>query len=191
MWLSLVRTLARNVKYRELPDLIGQKITVHAFDSLLDDIQNGLNISESASLIVKDYLLLRGAIAKYGIVDLRYHVSPDALKISSSGVRVLRDLALAPPSEQLEDEFDSGENFADALALTYLEDIVEETTTNSSYLLLFLRTKLPRLDAKESLKRYFQYMKSFPNDFFPREFIVEDAALSNTRMAWISKHFYW
>jgi hypothetical protein len=191
--LSLIKQLARNLRYKGLPDLIGQIITIHSFETVYADIYNTLNLPVGITHIEKDRKYIKGALAKYGFIDLRFTVPVDELVAALNGLSVLTHLSLVYTKEQLiqfDAVLDPNEDFIDGMELEFLTDIVEDIANNSAYLLLFLKADIPELSPQENVKRFFQYMKSFPDDFFPKQFIVQDAALSNTKMAWISKHFY-
>jgi hypothetical protein len=187
--LSLVKTIAKNIKYQELSELIGKTVTINSIDTLPDDIRRDLGLFANTRWLTKDEKFLRGAIAKYGLIDLDYLYYGELPPTAESGIKLIRRFHLV--QENSENENDEFSRELTGLGQSFLEDMGEELNSNQVYFKAFLRTEHPK--GLEGLQTFFSFKQgqAFPDDYFPREFVVEDAALSNTSHIWMFRHFYW
>src|SRR5690242_18169872 len=100
---SLLKKVARELQYRPLPEFIGRAVTIHSLETIEADSRYALGElwPKECALIEKSVSLL--AIAKYGILDLRFWVSIDRLAIDSqSGIPLLKELAFVVSPEREE-----------------------------------------------------------------------------------------
>lgn len=190
--LSLVKQLARTIKYRPLPELIGQKITIHGLDSIASDVQHSLwpSLVDDCHWYITQESFLRGQIAKYGLLDLTFHAPNNILENDyQNGISLLKDLRLVSHTKEIKDESEEDKQITKALfdSSNEFKQMLKDIAENKNFLLLFLQTEPFR-----TTKERFKYtINSLPEGYFPREFIIEDAALTNLRIAWLWKHFYW
>ena len=80
-------------------------------------------------------------------------------------------------------EYSADQKFFDSYTSEFLAKSVSD---KYEFLLLFLETESPlraQLQAESPTP-------SFPVDYFPREFTVVDACLTNARFIWMERHFY-
>ncbi|MEO1162436.1 MAG: hypothetical protein AAFV98_01510 [Chloroflexota bacterium] len=150
-----------------------------------------LNLKGTWNINEPEQANFRGMIAKYGILDIAYQMPPAHLPNIMRGSSAMKALYLQP-SVVTHDEYREAEDIKFDLewASAKFEMLNEQIRKGKWYLLLFLRTDYPDAMGMERAKYFFQYMKAFPEDYFPRKFVIEDAAISNTKSAWSNKHFY-
>jgi hypothetical protein len=186
--LSLIKTIARNIKYQELPELIGKTVTINSIATIPSDIQRDLGLSTKAEWVKKEEKFLRRAMAKQGLIDIDYRLNGVTLSGAESGIELVRRFHLV---QRIQESDDPLEQDLVKVAIGFLEDIAEELTATQVYFKAFLETKHPI--GEEAIKTFFNYQQGevFPDDYFPRQFVVKDAALSNTSHIWMFKHFYW
>jgi hypothetical protein len=177
MTVSLVKKVARNIRYHALPDWIDKQVVVNGLGSVEQDVQQGLNdvLLEQATLVEFDLRRRQLALSKYGILDLEFLIEFEWVWNSEiAGVPLLRQLHLDSPLA--EDE--RGRE----VQRDILEEISNQISQNNVYILLFLTT--------ERMLDWKKHLLSLPDDYFPRTFLVEDACVTNTNWAWFNKHFY-
>ena len=182
--ISLVKAIARQIKYFELVELIGQSVIINGVDSIYDDVHKGLSLTHSAIPHMREQKVLKGGIAKYGLIDIDFTVEGVEIDNGIQGFDAIRKLSLYQEYSNTDDDF-----FLEA-GIGFLEDLVEELKLDQTFYMLFLRTEYPQPSAKERIRQYFKSTDALSDDYFPREFVVKDAALCNTKLAWMMKHFY-
>jgi hypothetical protein len=176
---AIVRKLARSLIYSVLDELLLQKVVVHSAETAPEDILAGLagRIPPGTLFIGPELRHRSGTIAKYGLLDLRYQVEiPVSRPQAVHGLTALRELGFLEKASEDEAEDD----------LLFLKDMLEETGTGHLFLKVFLETEYDIEKAKR-LRRLYEGM---PSSFWPREFIVGDACITNAASVWINKHFY-
>ncbi len=180
--LSLVKTIARQIKYCELTNLIGQSITIHDVNSVFDDVKRDLQLPDDAMPVTRDEKYTRIGIAKYGLIDIDFTVQGTEILNAVEGFEAIRTLHLYQENPNLAKD----DLFLEA-GVGFLEEMVEDIEAGIVYLLLYLKTNHPE-DINERKIQFKNW--SIPDNYFPRKFVVKDAALCNTRFAWLTKHFY-
>jgi hypothetical protein len=186
--LSLIKSIAKNIKYQELPELIGKIVTINSIATIPTDIQRDLSLSANTRWVTKEEKFLRRAMAKQGLIDIDYRLHAEAISSPETGMELVRRFHLVQNIQDSEDELELD---LTRVAISFLEDIAEELAAKQVYCKAFLETEHPM--GEEAIKTFFQYKQgdAFPDDYFPRQFVVKDAALSNTSHIWMFKHFYW
>jgi|GEM_PF-6716085 len=181
--ISLVKAIARQIKYQQLDDLIGREVIINSVDSIFDDVKHELQLPTNAVPVTRDEKYSRIAIAKYGLIDIDYTVQNIAIMKALTDFDAIRTLSLyQEPSGNYSDD-----DLFMEISLGYLEDMVQDLDSGMIYMMLYLETEHPD-DIAERKKQFEKF--SIPDNYFPRKFVVEDAALCNTRLAWMMKHFY-
>ncbi len=175
-----IKQIARQVKYRELTNYIGQAIVINGIDTIEVDLKQQLKsvlINESI-IQPKEQKYFERALAKYGLIDVGFEV-PNAVLDDNyrNGISLLRDVNFFPkiPSP---DEFES---YNDAISVyePFLQDMIDELSLSKTFLLLFLKVPV-----KVSPKLH------LVPDLLPANFVIRDACLTNISSIWINKHFY-
>lgn len=117
-----------------------------------------------------------GAVAKYGILDLRFTAPADMLAGDVlTGVPLLRELGFLPGGE-------AGPQTRVCDNPTCLEMLNEDLDEGQTWLLLFLEGGRPDRDGRAPLL--------VPEGYLPRPFKVIDASVTNASGVWLRKHFY-
>lgn len=193
---SLLRAVIRTLRYETLSGAIGRDMTLTSTDSAPQEIVEALAavIPEGLTYFGPDAESRTAAVGKYGLLDLSYTVDVEQLEWESRGGRGLleerryvlnaTDLQELDAERTAEDEEFDREFYVDSL-----ERVVEDARKNKNFVKLFLRSSEAegRLERKRSLR----FVKEgLPSDWWPLEFQVTDACVTNADSAWFFKHFY-
>jgi hypothetical protein len=177
-----VKTLARTLKYRELPELIGKTVKIHAPTTVEADVLAAIGdkLPEAIRLISPQEKYLERAMARHSILDLTF-TGQDALLESQyeSGIPLLKKFHFIGDPERAKELADELE-LDDPLCLGELNDDIERKET---VIRLFLEA--------ESIKGIGRHLiGELPPDYLPRDFTVTDACATNAGFVWFHKHFY-
>lgn len=178
--ITYAKKILRGLRYCSLPKLIDRKIEICSIETIESDIFAilGGDLPADSHLILKEEKYFEGAIAKYGIIDAEFSISNRHLAncpiIDSDTFREL-GFVLSPEDKEYVTENPLPNGDEDVGLLDFLADDVEK---NEAIIKLFLRCDKPKLSLK------------LPKDFFPREFTVQDACMTNSGYVWFNKHFY-
>jgi hypothetical protein len=182
---DLVRNVARGLRCRPLQRLIVRAVMVRDLAAVEDAVRSALgpDLPEGCRLLGPEPHYREGAVAKYGVLDLRFSAGEGLFgEDARTGVPLLRELGFLPgggegPSHRVCD---------DPLCLETLRDDISEGRT---FLLMFLEGGRPgeggRVagpDGKASLR--------VPEGYLPHPFLVADACVTNASGVWLWKHFY-
>jgi hypothetical protein len=175
---ELVRRVARGLRYRPLGQLVGRTVLVRDLDAIEEAVRVGLGdeFPVACRLDGPELVYRHGAVAKYGILDLRFSVLTDLLVGAASGVPLLRELGFLPgESEQPLPVCDDP---------VCLEMLAEEVAAGHVFVNLFLEGGRPEAapGGSERLR--------VPEGYLPRSFRVVDACVTNAASVWLWKHFY-
>ena len=180
----------RRIKYRRLPALIGQKITIPALAQVEEPILKAISSAVAGAFRLNNSVDdLTQIMGKYGFLDVTFASHEQLLTPADKINRdVIRELGYSPRPEDPKTDWLSERGCLEML----LEDMVEQGTL----LRLFLNSKW----SENSLERYAQHLKARKSsgqtiaektiEWFPVTFTVEDACLSNSDAVWLVKHFY-
>ena len=181
---ALLNSIAQQLRFKELSSLIGHHVLIRTIDSIQSDLRDALNdtVISGSEMVSPDRRFLEVAMAKYGILDLTL-TSPTALLDSDyeSGLSVLRKLGfLQERGEAKSPTFLDPISEEDPTCLTELHEDLQE---DREVVRLFLRSdkiagKGPHLVGR------------LPVDYLPRDFMVQDACVTNAGFVWFHKHFY-
>jgi hypothetical protein len=175
--LTLVKRLAKDLRYRPLPELIGQSVVIQNVDSIEADLRQAL-----APLIPAEAIFewpqrphMERTLAKYGVLDVTFRVPSTLLQADDEhGVSLLKKLGFLPEQSIL-----------DQLPLTFendptcLSELHDDLVPDHAFIRLWLESQ----DARPKLVE-------LPADYLPRPFTVRDACVSNATLVWFHKHFY-
>lgn len=76
---TLLKKVARGIRYRTLNNLIGRKITIRSYKTIVIDIRSAIG-NLLPDILLPSFSLSMAAIAKYGIIDLSVKVPDMILK---------------------------------------------------------------------------------------------------------------
>jgi hypothetical protein len=176
--IGALKRLARDFRYRPLPSLEGSKLSVASFDAVEGGLralleENGLRPT------VFDGNNFGASVAKYDLIDVRFGTSPAALEHADTriGLAALRELQFLESPQ-------GGEDVGSCL-----EILVKEVTDGFCQIKLFLEAETPRNSRNPVVRR--QMIKlQLPENYFPRNFILCDACVTNANSIWLEKHLW-
>lgn len=129
-----------------------------------------------------------GTWAKYSFLDLQFDVDPAIPHPEGNAVdqQWIVDLF----AEMADDE--SGlEVLADPSFQYYVNQLKEAVAANRWYVLLFIEDTKGGPHTHDSIRERMKLCETMEiESYFPIQFKVTDAALTNTKLAWLGKHFY-
>ncbi|MBX3085907.1 MAG: hypothetical protein KF716_30000 [Anaerolineae bacterium] len=174
---QVIDFVASKVRYKTLSPFIGLQIPVFAVATLERDIRNAVDslLPVDAVWDSREVRFVTGAMAKYGLIDAQFTVSPSMLQHDYQQGKLLLQALHFDIAELLDPAVDIEES----LTYSALEMMYEELSSSKAWLKLFLRAEAHG-DAKLSL----------PVDYLPRTFVIEDACIANSTYLWVFKHFY-
>ena len=180
--ISLIKQVARGIRYSRLSELIGQAVSVSSLESAEKTVETLVNQNVPGDYVTEpvEKRFLNGAIAKYGILDQTLialsNVPDPGYEV---GIRVLKQLNLLPKSS------------ADEIAMEMWRDVLlgmlQDIESGKTFIRVFSKTDVTDYSLRERLTFT---IDGLPTNFFPRTFIIEDACISNAKDVWLSKHFY-
>jgi hypothetical protein len=183
---GLVRRVARGLRYRPLSHLLGRVVAVSDLDRIEDAIRLslGTDLPDGCRLAGPEPRFREGAVAKYGILDLRFTAPGDILAGDVlTGVPLLRELGYLP-EEQV------GPQHRDCDDPTWcLEMLQEDLDEGQTWLRLFLEGGRPGEGAWIKGPGGHVSLR-VPEGYLPRAFRVTDACVTNANGVWLWKHFY-
>ena len=177
---SLVRRVARRIRYRTFDDLIDKTLSLSSIDSVEADIQSFIKrYCPAAEYSVQSDNQLFEAFVKYGILDIEFRVEDFLLAAEfRTGIPLLKALGYLPQPDQITDEdkeFNRG----------FLEEMDEDIDKDDTLLKVFLVD--PEFQESSGWEQRIQDLTRIP---FPIEFRVLDACVTNSGGVWLNKHFY-
>lgn len=194
---QLLKQVARNIKYLSLSNLIGHEVKIRSFETIITDMFEG-----SKNLLPEKYTHISTihplVIAKYGILDLEFQVSPTYLTDDyQSGTSLLKELGFIKSTKQHQQAQEITKTSDDPLTNDpfCLTELAEELEKKQVLLKLFLEggsvIENYNLDqmSPEVYREFFDNL-SLPSDYFPRKFLITDACFTNAGFTWFHKHFY-
>lgn len=212
---SILRRIANNFTYLEIGEAIGRRVSVTGIETAPSDVLKVLSdLPFSVINALSDDVAQRNrTYAKYRIFDLTYLIGKNSighhnwrLKLEKGGAAI-RAAGLVYShvvgDENRDDQDDEGDkelwDELNEVGVDYLRDLAADVAHNKQehlYLKLFLKA-IPNDKPKNCIEIVRERPRTlieglgFPPGYWPRDFTIADACLTNTNMAWISKHFYW
>lgn len=180
--LGAVRALARELRYRSLPSLVGRRVRIDSVAAIDRAMRAALPEVPASSALANEGIQMGLTLAKYGILDLQF--VGGAIDAPAVGFRELRELGLL----QL-DEAERGEEAlwsSDAKALTRWLD---ECRSGPPLTKVFLAGPRPR-DVAPSWFQRLGWRGRRVDEYLPQELEIIDACETNGSFVWLVKHFY-
>lgn len=199
---TALRHVTRELRYRDVPDLIGTEIQLTSLDSVPSELQSSLRLLLPHPLDFRSPELpqTKISLAKYGILDVTFAVQDVAWDARDEvDQSLLSALGFVQSDETDESEPDPFESDGP----TSLETLQADIQPEQVFLRLFLNEQPPR-----DLKEYFTQLVSngkasllrrsggaealdpLLEGFFPKLFMITDACYTNAERVWFHKHFY-
>jgi hypothetical protein len=182
---ELVRGVARGLRYRPLEHLIGRLIEVADLAEVEHAVRLALgpDLPEGCRLVGPELRSREGAVAKYGILDLRFSAPAELLSGEArTGVPLLRELGFLPGGEV-------GPQHRVCDDPTCLELLQDDIAAGQVYLRLFLAGGRPGEEARLAGPDGQVHLR-IPQGYLPRPFRVTDACVTNASAVWLWRHFY-
>jgi hypothetical protein len=181
----IIRQVARRLRYRTLGPLIGQNIILQSLDGILADVQAVIDsIYPGCRFRRPEERLRKGALAKYGLLDLEYDAPPEmADQNPSRGLLWLKELGFVGHSRDTHfGGIDEDEMFA------FVTGLFSDFDKNQTILKLFMEER-----PKRSFPPPADWTKQLAEPSlmpFPKTMVVIDACVTNSGSVWLIKHFY-
>ena len=189
---TLLKKVAREIRYRSLPDIIAQPVEIYSLETVEIDIRQALGAKwPNECRLVSKASQIAKTIAKYGIMDL-YFSAPESFLADEyeSGFSLLKKLGFLAESEteQISDQEFEIAFTNDPFCLSQLADDIAK---NSTLLKLFLNQEFKVGNQILQATRLSAMKKSeLPSNYFPQNFKITDACFTNADIVWFFKHFY-
>ena len=180
----VVRQVARCLRYQMIDRLIGRTLIVRSLDTMLADVQAIVNeFCQGTVFNGPEQSFREGALAKYGILDLRYDV-PASMAATQPwhALSLLKELGLVQ-------HFDNGTTrpFDEKGERDYFIDLLAELNENRTILKLFLKECRGEPVTLAQRNQWMNQPTSIP---FPKTMKLVDACITNLNSVWLNKHFY-
>lgn len=176
--LAILRRLRRSLIYGTVDSVLNRSVRVSSYETAVDDVlaeaRAGVPLTSAVHDEVESSDLV--VIQKYGILDFTYRVTLAELGLSPAGLGVLRSLGLVDASDPNPPDWDHA----------ILAELADEAEAGALYLKVFLRT-VDELPPHAVLRRL---EEGLPPQFWPHDFVVEDACVTNAKGVWLAKHVY-
>lgn len=169
----LLREVARQLRYQDLPHLVGKTIEFRSIETIGQDAWGGVSTYFSPDIKPKfqPSRFHEIALAKYGLLDLKFDVSVELDQAGQTGMALLEELGLIGREPTDDCGWD--------------EILRDSFVADGALLKLLLRGPKPSESGLEAVGAV-----GLPDGYLPRPFELVDACLTNSDMAWFSKHFY-
>ncbi len=179
--LSVIKELARGLRYRTVDQLVGLKVELTSIEKAPNEIcslirEHGIDVARK----VQD--LSAGAFLKYGLLDYDFVVVNTELPTEPQRVRFLKEMGFLPDKKEVDDSV-----FPDA-GIGFLEEMVDDVRKNKLLFKILLDSQGSYRGAQGAPQE--KWLNVDPDQYFPCEFIVRDACLTNCSLIWLNKHFY-
>jgi hypothetical protein len=180
---SLLLNVARSLRYRTFEPIIGHELIVSRSDLIASESEALVGrFLDGCSFSSPEQGTLDGQIARYGLLDLRFQARATLLeKGYKTGIPLLKELGFLENGTSSVAEEDC--------ILYCLEELLDGTRKNETYLMLFLQiSRVQRADGSQLQQNDMPRRAcALPS---PMVFTVEDACISNSSFVWMLKHFY-
>jgi len=189
---TLLKKVAREIRYRSLPDLIAQPVEIYSLETVEIDIRQALGAKwPNECRLVSKASQMAMTIAKLGIMDLRFSAPKSILADEyENGLSLLKKLGFLAESETeqtTEQEFEIA--FTDDP--TCLSQLADDIAKNSTLLKLFLKREAGfEKSMREAVGIIAMEKPELPSNYFPLILSITDACFTNADFVWFLKHFY-
>jgi hypothetical protein len=175
---AILRRLNRFLVYRPVDSVVAKSLRVTSSETAVNDVLTtvGAAVSLGPAVHEPEASSSPGSLAKHGLLDMTYRFTDVSRSLPPAGLGVLRSLGLVDSSDMSPPDWDHH----------FLAEFANDAEAGTLYLKVFLRTP-ERVPPRESLRRL---RRGLPDDFWPHDFLIEDACVTNARSIWIAKHVY-
>jgi hypothetical protein len=182
-----VLRIARELRYRPLPALIGRRVEIASIASIEGMVRDLASLYLPFDARWQPPEMLEGALAKYGLIDTELSAPEHLLDIPDTqrGLELMRELGFLVSAEELAE---LAEALGDGGEFCF-EQLIADLDARSCVLKLFLQDEIA-FDARIARFKATALQLVLPVDYFPRELVVIDACVTNARFVWFNKHFY-
>jgi hypothetical protein len=195
----LLRPVIRELRYRPVTELIGERIQISGLDAVVGGMLLHLASKVPWPLRFKGPGPEEMTICavKYGILDLTFAI--DGLVVwcegDAPGLPLLKEFGFVQPREP-----GQGKGTFECNDLTCITELYNDIQKREALLRVFLwngdddHTKklIQRFGMKELMKDFMEAetLEKYLHVCFPGEFTITDSCLTNAEFIWIHKHFY-
>jgi hypothetical protein len=199
---NLLRKVARELRYRPIPELIGTKVTIESASAVPCTVAEALTTLFPVPLrfIGPQEPWITVSLAKYCHLDLTFGVDGVEWRPHDDfGITTLKKLGFAlHPRELSKNE---RQHLTEEKDPTCLRELAEDINQGGAVLRLFLE-ETPRRELLDYWKGVMKngkghlfeggvdQMRILLEGFFPHDLAISDACLTNARFIWFHKHFY-
>jgi hypothetical protein len=198
----LLRKVARELRYRPMPDLVGRVVTINSAETAPSAIEQMLvgSFPRRPRFIGPEEPWMTISLAKYCILDLTFAVDGIEWQPSDDqGTSVLKQFGFACHSDELSE--DQRRLISQNNDSTCISELAEDIDEGHRLLRLFLE-EVPRRELLDYWKQLMKAgkgrlfeggadeMKMLLADFFPHQMQLTDACLTNAEFIWFHKHSY-
>lgn len=193
----LVREVSRDIRCRALPELVDRSVVLHKEETIVSDVEGCVQrLMPDVQFSCNESKGVLFPLLKYGFLDLTWEIgSVDWRTADVGGTSLLRELGFLISPKELLDQSDLLMGQDDDP--TCLEELRDDITRRKSFLRVFLLEQ-PQRDLAESMIRLAEaggmteeFASGFLSGYFPKEYVIVDACLTNAPFIWFHKHFYW
>lgn len=176
--LALLRRLNRSLVCWTVDAVVGKSVRVTSSETVADDILRAVGpaVSFTSAIFEPDESSIDGTLEKYGFLEVTYRVMPGSRTLPRAGLGVLREVGLVDPSDPNPPDGDHG----------ILSEIADDAERGIFYLKVFARTP-EDVEPFEGVRRV---TEGLPSNFWPHDFLLEDACVTNARSIWLAKRVY-
>jgi hypothetical protein len=185
---TITQTISEQLRCRELSEIEGQRVKIHALSSIESDIQQAFkNILPPTCELVNTYDPAL-SIKKLGIMTLDFTVPQTVLASEyETGKELLKKLGYVDNPEvenayrALAEVLRGSQDIDDPMCLAELfEDIARGQTF---FKIELAPDKRPDIPSDESFKHFFD--SPLPEGYLPRHFKVKRACFTNSQLVWL------
>jgi hypothetical protein len=184
---TAIKTVVRELKYLELSNVIGSKILIQSFPSVEKDVQTAL---QARSIHFLRGLLTAegtnyGSLKKYRLLDLSFDTVCPLPEADSIDAHFLKNVGYLSDTEDLKD----GPILPGCDDAGLLEELIDAINRKAWMVKVFLEDREHETAIEQH--RVPGPAETFDlESYFPREFSVKDACLTNCDTVWLFKHFW-
>ncbi len=166
---------------------MGSKILIQSLPSIEKDVQTTLQASSIQFLggLLTAEETNYGSLKKYRLLDLSFDTISPLPEAHSIDARFLKNVGYLPDAEDIKD----GPILPECDDAGLLEELIDDINKKVWLVKVFLRDD--ELETAIEQHRVSDLLETFDlESYFPREFSVTDACLTNCDTVWLFKHFW-
>lgn len=191
----------RKLKYRSLDELKQRVVRVSSFAALQKEVLDAVDPHFSGGFrLVTTRNELRGALGKYGILDLEFEAAAPLPASDCVNRNALYDLGFFDQTER-----EAGVELGNVSDPTCISSVLEHLEAQKTFLKVFLRCEtderaMQRLMSEARQDPDFEQSGLVDNTIarlveeaekrLPKDFVVDDACLTNSTYVWLHRHLW-